>query len=298
MFTHKVSVPITHINNDLITDAKVEVFIQREDLNHTEISGNKWFKLKYNLLAAAKDHYETILTFGGAYSNHIATTAAAGKQFGFKTIGVIRGEESSEFNPTLSLAKKNGMQLFFVDRQTYREKESKRFIESLEEKFGRFYLIPEGGSNIEGVIGCSEMIDKSIDFDFVCCPCGTGATLTGIVTSIRSNQKAIGFSSLKGDFLEKNVKEFLFELDNTNTNWAINNDYHFGGYAKTKPELIKFCNDFFNEFQIPLEMIYTGKMMYGIFDLINKRYFPESSKILVIHTGGLQGNKGFKEIYN
>jgi len=291
--------PLQEIKDKKLDAGSLKLFIKREDLleivpNNPHISGNKWRKLKYNLQQAKAENHDTLFTFGGAYSNHIHATAAVGKAFNLKTIGMIRGEETLPLNPTLQFAKTQGMQLHYVDRQMYRQKNDNAFIEKLKEKFGRFYLLPEGGTNFLALKGCAEMVDEiTIPFDYICCACGTGGTLSGIVLGLEAPQKAMGFAALKGNFLMKEVQRLL--QNNTATNWHIQSDYHFGGYAKHTPTLLDFMRDFQEKHGIVLEPLYTGKMLYGIFDLIEKQYFPKGSTIVAIHTGGLQGLAGFWE---
>ncbi|MFK7781031.1 1-aminocyclopropane-1-carboxylate deaminase/D-cysteine desulfhydrase [Psychroserpens sp.] len=267
------------------------VFIKPEYLNHQYVSGNKLRKLKYNLLEAKKGNKKTLLTFGGAYSNHISAIAYAGQENGFKTIGVIRGEELNDFNAlnaTLSFSKSCGMEFKFVSREQYRNKSTPDFIKKLEKEFGDFFLIPEGGTNEFAVRGCEEILDDVNEtFDYICCPVGTGGTISGLINSSSDDQKIIGFPALKGDFLSKEITKFV-----TKTNWELNTDYHFGGYAKINEDLIQFINTFKETYNVPLDPIYTGKMMYGIYDLMSKGYFDKNSKILAIHTGGLQGIEG------
>ncbi len=269
----------------------IDVFMKREDLIHPFVSGNKFRKLKYNLLQAKADNHSDLLTFGGAFSNHIAAVAFAGKENGFNTIGIIRGEELSTKiaeNPTLQFAQDCGMQLQFVSRSEYRKKNQAGFLSNLEKQWGRFYLIPEGGTNLLAIKGCQEIIIPSdIDYDFVCCAVGTGGTISGICNSVFPNQKVLGFPALKGDFLKEDIRKFA-----ATSNWELINDYHFGGYGKANRELISFLNQNYKKTNIPLDPIYTGKMMFGIIDLIQKDYFPEGSKILAIHTGGIQGIAG------
>ena len=275
----------------LLKNTSVELFIRRDDLIHPFVSGNKFRKLKYNLIQAEKEKQATILTFGGAFSNHIAATAFAGNEKGFKTIGIIRGEEL-EFkindNPTLKFAASCGMQLHFVSRDDYRKKENEEFINYLKLKYGDFYLLPEGGTNYLAVKGCEEIIDENDSiYDCICTCVGTGGTIAGLINSSFSHQKILGFPALKGDFLQKDIRKFAI-----NENWELINDYNFGGYAKITPELIVFMNSFYNKHKIFLDPIYTSKMVFGVIDLINKNYFSKNSKILLIHTGGLQGIKG------
>lgn len=282
-----------------IANQDVAVFMKREDELHPFISGNKFRKLKYNLVQAQKGKFKTLLTFGGAYSNHIAATAAAGKEFGFRTIGVIRGDELAHKtvedlykNPTLKFAADQGMQFYFVSRTVYRSKTTDLFIQNLKDVFGDFYLIPEGGTNWYAVRGCEEILNKEDDkFDVICAAMGTGGTLSGIINASKTRQSVIGFPSLKANFLDKEVQQFV-----TKNNWKINLDYSFGGYGKVTEELIDFINKFKIETGIPLDPVYTGKMVFGIVDLIKKDYFVKGTKILLIHTGGLQGVEGMNQL--
>lgn len=277
-----------NLQADFIKKKELEVFVKREDLNHPLVSGNKWWKLKHNLEEAKRSKYHTLLTFGGAYSNHIYATAAAARELGFKSIGIIRGEASETLSKALLFAKEQGMQLEFVSREDYRKKTTEIFIADLQIKFGDFYLIPEGGTNtlaIQGVEEFASKLKEETSFDYVCTACGTGGTLAGLIKEL-PEKKVIGFSSLKGNFLSEEVRKWV---GNEYTNWSIINDYHFGGYAKYNNELLEFCNDFEKTHLISVEHVYTAKMFYGLFDLIKKNYFPKGSKVLALHTGGLQG---------
>lgn len=269
----------------------ISVVIKREDLIHPFVSGNKYRKLKYNLRQAKAEKQTTLLTFGGAFSNHIAAVAYAGKENGFETIGVIRGEELAtkiESNPTLKFAQECGMRFEFVSREAYRLKTEAFFLKQLEHKFGSFYLVPEGGTNALAIQGCEEILtEEDAAFHYIACAIGTGGTISGIINSTLSHQKVLGFPALKGDFLQEEIRNFV-----QNENWELIPDYHFGGYGKVNAELIDCINRFLEETQIPLDPVYTGKMVFGIMDLIEKNYFPENTKILVIHTGGLQGIQG------
>ncbi|MBD0833622.1 1-aminocyclopropane-1-carboxylate deaminase/D-cysteine desulfhydrase [Aestuariibaculum sediminum] len=285
---------LNQINNQTIevpNSYGIELYIKREDKIHDFVSGNKYRKLKYNILEADKLNFNSLLTFGGAFSNHIAAVAAAGKLYGFTTVGVIRGEElgnSNSLNPTLNFAQKCGMQFKFVNRDTYRDKTNEVFIRALHDEFGDFYLIPEGGSNYLAVKGCEEILSsEDHQFDFICCPVGTGGTISGLINCSKPGQQILGFPALKGNFLQTDISKFALK-----TNWKLIPDYHFGGYAKVNLELIDFINQFKKTYEVPLDPVYTGKMMYGIIDLIEKGYFPEKAKILAIHTGGLQGISG------
>jgi 1-aminocyclopropane-1-carboxylate deaminase len=274
-----------------IENASISISIKREDLLHPIISGNKFRKLKYNLKEAIKQKKSKLLTFGGAFSNHILAVAAAGKEAGFETIGIIRGDELEDKvleNPTLFKAQKLGMKFKFVDREMYRNKNEIDFRRRLEFEFQDFYLLPEGGTNELAIQGCEEILtDLDNDFDFICCSVGTGGTISGIINCSKESQQVLGFSALRGDFLKEDIRKFA-----TKSNWNLITDYDFGGYAKVSDELIRFMNDFYSKYNILLDPIYTGKMMFGVMDLIEKDFFPKNSRILVIHTGGLQGIAG------
>lgn len=293
--------PIQEIKDEIITHAGVRLFIKREDLNHPTIQGNKYWKLLYNIKEAKKQNKHTLITFGGAFSNHIYATAAAGKANNLHTIGIIRGERINPLNHTLTAAEAYGMQLHFISRADYRKKNEDTFIKDLNLRFPNSYIIPEGGTNSLAIKGCQDFakeIQNQDTFDAICLSVGTGGTISGLITGYHLEQKIIGFSSLKGNFLKKDVQKLLLTYsDNTYTNFSINNNYHFGGYAKHQPELITFINEFKQKHNIPLEPIYTGKMMYGIYDLIQNGGFASNSKILAIHTGGMQGLIGFNKRY-
>lgn len=267
------------------------VYIKREDLIHPIVSGNKFRKLKYNIVQAKVENKTQLLTFGGAYSNHIAAVAYAAKENGFRSIGIVRGDELKgkiTDNPTLRFTKECGMEFDFVSRENYRLKEERTFVEDLKQKFGDFYLIPEGGTNELAIKGCEEILTQDDEiFNYICCAVGTGGTISGLINSLKPNQKVLGFPSLKGDFLGDEIRKFV-----KNNRWELIQDYHFGGYGKVNVELIAFVNSFLERTGIPLDPIYTGKMVFGVMDLIRANYFPEGSKILLIHTGGIQGIQG------
>ncbi|WP_340077848.1 1-aminocyclopropane-1-carboxylate deaminase/D-cysteine desulfhydrase [Leptobacterium sp. I13] len=275
----------------VLKEKKIELFIKREDLLHPHISGNKYRKLKYNLLKAKEDSQHTLLTFGGAFSNHISAVAAAGKEYGFQTIGIIRGEElesKTTANPTLQFAQACGMHLHFVSRSNYRNKNTLEFIHKLDQKFGDFYLIPEGGTNELAIKGCEEILtEKDAYFDIVCVAVGTGGTVSGIINCLKPRQQVLGFPALKGSFLKNDIRKFA-----NNNQWELIDYYHFGGYGKVCEELIVFINGFKKETGVSLDPVYTGKMLFGVLDLIKRGYFKEKTKILAVHTGGLQGITG------
>jgi len=273
----------------------IEVYVKREDLLHPSVSGNKWRKLKYNLIRAKKENHTTILTFGGAFSNNILATSFACKELGFCSIGVIRGKEIQEKiteNPTLNIAQKNGMNFHFVSREEYKKKHTKEFIENLQKQFGTFYLVPEGGTNDLAIKGCEEILTYRDDFfDYICCPVGTAGTISGIINASKSHQSVLGFSVLKGCFLDNEIQKFVKK-----DNWKLFQEYHFGGYAKVNSDLIFFINEFKKQTKILLDPIYTGKMCYGIADLIRRGYFKKQTKIAIIHTGGQQGILGINKL--
>jgi len=294
----KQSTFLHKLQDSLFVEKKVTVYLKREDLLHPAISGNKWRKLKYNVSAAKEQDKSALLTFGGAYSNHIAAVAAAGQEYSFKTLGLIRGEEHLPLNPTLAFAADCGMQLFYLDREAYRQKDNLKFLESLQQQYPGAYILPEGGTNLLAVQGCTEIVaDIPIPFDYICCAAGTGGTLAGIIVGLAGEKKVIGFPALKGGgFLYREIEQLVKAYTGLEyANWELQTQYHFGGYAKIKPELLQFIKDFKALQGILLEPIYTGKMLFGIYDLIRQDYFKPGSRIIALHTGGLQGLGGFEE---
>ena len=303
--------PLQQINSEIAHYAGVDLYVLRLDLMHPLVNGNKWFKLKYNLLEAKEKNFTTLLTFGGAYSNHIYATAAAGNLFGFRTIGLIRGEERLPLNPTLSFALQQGMQLVYLNREMYRQRNTPALEEYLRQRFGEVFIIPEGGSNLNGVRGCTEIIDCAMPtagyayaFDRICVACGTATTLAGIALSLHEGQRAIAFPVLKnGVFLAPEIKSLLTNYlasglpapYSSPASWELVCDYHFGGYAKVNDELILFSQQFIQEHDVPLDYVYTAKMFYGVMDLLKQGFFCKGDSLLLVHTGGLQGNVGMEK---
>ena len=283
--------PIQRLEHPLFLEKNVSFYVKRDDLIHQLISGNKWRKLKYNLFEAEKLGKNTLLSFGGAYSNHIHALAAAGNIFNFKTIGFIRGEESRILNPTLEFAKQQGMELLYIDRQTYRKKADPEFLSTLKKRFPGAYVIPEGGSNKFALSGCAEIIDEinlQLNNEEYCVATavGSGGTIAGLL-SHESKPTVLGVAVLKGaDFLRHEINSLL-ERDSARFSLAL--DYHFGGYAKADETLVRFVNDFKHWFDINIEPIYTGKLFFALFELIKKDYFKPGTRIVAIHTGGMQG---------
>lgn len=287
--------PLQQIISPETSKQGLKVMIKRDDLLHPKIMGNKWRKLKYNLIEAKKRGFQTLLTFGGAYSNHIAATAAAAQQYGFESIGIIRGEELNEnANATLRQAARDGMKFKFVPRTDFRLfKEDEAFAKA---KFPEAYVLPEGGTNDLAIKGAAEAVNEiDVDYDYLVCPIGTGGTMAGLLSVLPSDKRLIGISSLKGDFVHKMCSDLFSENAIRSTNYEVFTDYHFGGYGKVTDVLVNYINDFKKKHQIPLDPIYTGKMFYAFDDLLKQNFFPRDSKIVLLHTGGLQGIEGFNE---
>ncbi|MDB5222808.1 MAG: hypothetical protein JWN83_1475 [Chitinophagaceae bacterium] len=286
----KINVDINKIENEFIAEKKISLSVLRLDKIHPEISGNKFFKLYYFLEQAITEQ-KKIITFGGAYSNHLAATAGACKEFGLNCIGIVRGEEPKNISHTLLFCKKQGMHLEFISREKYNRKDGEDFKIELTDKFGDHILIPEGGYSIKGAEGAALISNlyQSTDFDYICCAAGTATTLSGLIKSSTPSQKIIGFNALK-DLANFEARIQFLLSSHVDKNYSLINDFHFGGYAKKTSELISFINKFYEAFAIPTDFVYTAKMMYGVFELIKRNYFPAGSKIICIHTGGLQGN--------
>ena len=284
-----LKVVITKIHDEAWMKNSITLSLLRLDQIHPVVSGNKIFKLQYFLQKAIITN-KKIITFGGAFSNHLAATAAACKHYHLHCIGVVRGERPVILSDTLSYCVQQGMQLEFVSRSAYQEKFQEPFLQTLLIKFGDHILIPEGGFSKEGVKGAAEIYNYFADENYthICCPVGTATTLGGLISAAHPSLQIIGFSALKHIDFEERIKYLLNDVPSKN--YCLISDYHFGGYAKQTNDLINFMNTFYEHYSIPLDFVYTGKMMYGVFDLINKDYFAPHSKILCIHTGGLQGN--------
>jgi 1-aminocyclopropane-1-carboxylate deaminase/D-cysteine desulfhydrase-like pyridoxal-dependent ACC family enzyme len=283
----KTDILISNINIKTVQDKNIHLDLLRLDLIHPEISGNKWFKLKYNIAFAIENNFKSIVSFGGAYSNHLHALAFAGKEFNIKTIGIIRGEAVE--NQTLQDCKKWGMDIHFISREQYREKDEVHFLKTIQEEFKTSYIIPEGGNNMLGQKGCVEILSpaKKEKYDLFCCSIGTGATFTGIVNALGGEKKAMGFSAIKnGHYLANEIQQ-----QTPYSNFELQYDYHFGGFAKINDHLKTFMQQFKSEQSYELDRVYTGKMMFGILDLIEKNSIQENTQILAIHTGGLQGNR-------
>ncbi|MFY0601929.1 MAG: pyridoxal-phosphate dependent enzyme [Cyclobacteriaceae bacterium] len=289
----KVPTPIVELVSEEAKSQEVKLKMKRDDLIHPTIMGNKWRKLKYNLQEAKKLKYKTLLTFGGAFSNHIAATAAAAKAFGFKSVGIIRGDELNEnSNPTLIEASKNGMTFRFVNRELFRN--LKVDFHAIKKEYPEAYILPEGGTNALAIEGASEVIGEINEpYDYLICPLGTGGTMAGLLKDLPIEKKLIGISSLKGSFIHNEFRTLTQKYDIDKRNYEILDSYHFGGYGKVSDVLIDFINDFKSRHGVALDPIYTGKMMFGVIDLVREGFFAPNAKIMVLHTGGLQGIAGF-----
>ncbi|MHB8207347.1 1-aminocyclopropane-1-carboxylate deaminase/D-cysteine desulfhydrase [Mucilaginibacter sp.] len=283
--------PVHQIKNKLFDEKGLSVFIKRDDLIHPFISGNKWRKLKYILKKASVENKTHLVTFGGAFSNHLLATAVASAKFGFKSTGIVRGENVE--NDTLFLCRLHGMKLIFVDRESYRQKEE-LYNKYFSNDTGAFF-VDEGGASVEGAQGCAELVDELTEtYDHIFCACGTGTTAAGIINGLQSNKLSTEFNAVpvfkNGDFMKDEIDQYL----NAPVSYHMHTDYHFGGYAKTNNELIRFIQAFVADTGILIEPVYTGKMLYAIYDLAAKDHFKPDSKILAIHTGGLIGLLGMK----
>lgn len=290
-------IPCQSIQHPLLQEKEIELAVKRLDLVHGEVSGNKFFKLQYNLQEAIAQGYSRILTFGGAYSNHIHATAAACHLMGLESIGIIRGEQSSPLNPTLRFAQEKGMQLHYWDRSKYRNKQRSEMLQELQDAFGDVFIVPEGGTNALAIKGTAEILaSEDKQFSHIFTAVGTGGTFAGLVSSLQSHQKLLGVSALKGDFMVREIGELIQKHKiKFQGSYDMLLDYHFGGYAKWNHELLDLIREFKKSYGLPLDPVYTGKMMAAVLGEVKKGTIPTGSKILAIHTGGLQGVKGFED---
>lgn len=295
MFLKYLSSPIQTLEeHPIVKRHGIRLLVKREDLNHPLVSGNKWWKLKYNFLEAQNQKQSTVLTFGGAYSNHIYATAAAAAELGFRSLGIIRGEETLPLNATLAFAQEQGMALHHISRANYRKKSEPDFIENLQKKLGPFYLLPEGGSNLLAVRGCAEFAEQelsNIDFDHLFLATGTGGTMAGLICGLKDRSNIVGVSVLKGGgFLKETVQRFCLDYTSDNfQRWNLLLQYHHGGYAKTNESLSLFIREMQSVYHLPLDPVYTGKVMWAIFQEAQAGKFRRGETILALHTGGLQG---------
>ena len=284
---------LTKINESWLDHYAIELWMKRDDFLHPVISGNKWRKLKYIFDHALSLQKNTLISMGGAWSNHLHALAFAGKMLDLKTIGIIRGEKPAHFSPTLADLEAWGMKLEFTSRHDYRQLRQYKNCSDLPGLQKQEYWLPEGGALELALAGLREMVTEiDLGYDFICVPCGTGTTLAGIISTVSSKVSVIGFSALKNaDFLYADVAQLLLQQPPVRCHWSISLDYHFGGFAKTSAELQAFIEDFEHNNGITLDHVYTGKMMFGIYDLIRKNRFKPGQRIIAVHTGGLQGTR-------
>jgi 1-aminocyclopropane-1-carboxylate deaminase len=288
------------LKHPLFEQYQLSVQIKRDDLIHPIISGNKWRKLKYNLLHVKKEGFKGIISFGGAYSNHIHALAYACNKQNINAIGIIRGEAHYSGNFTLSMAKKWGMNLNFVDRATYRQRDNAEYLKHLSKQFPDYFIIPEGGSNdlaIKGVAEISTELNIETQYDTLITPVGSAGTISGLITGDNNQHAILGIAVLKQqDYLQKEVNDLLETTGSQSANnWRILNDYHDGGYAKFTSNNLKQLLDFSAITDVPFEPIYSGKMILAVLDMIRSGYFQPHHRIVLLHTGGLQGLGGLIE---
>jgi len=293
MFFYISKADIEELNDDLFFREQVSVSVLRLDKIHPVVSGNKLFKLHYFLQEAIRSNHKTILSFGGAYSNHLAATAFACKALHLKCIGIVRGEQPGQLSTTLQQCINDGMQLKFITREEYKGKENAEFTSSLQNEFGEFILVPEGGYHPLGAKGAALIMDlfNPGNYTHICTATGTATTLTGLLTAAKPELTIIGIPVLKGMTDSSERIKYLANINNVPANLQILEGYHFGGYAKKTGQLIQFMNYCWQQYQLPLDFVYTAKMLYAVTDCIKNKRFPKGSKILCLHTGGLQGNK-------
>ena len=286
------------INEPFIQAQGIELYLKRDDLLHLVISGNKWRKLKYILNHALSIDAQKITSMGGAYSNHLHALAYVGQLLGIKTRGIIRGERPKRLNPTLSDLMAWGMEVEFISRSDYRQLRDYKTYNALPGMQQGEYWLPEGGAMALALQGVAEVVDElTIDYDVLCVACGTATTFAGLINRVADNKRVLGFAALKGaDFLQADVQQMLVNQPYDHKNGSICLDYHFGGFAKVKPVLVDFMQDFEQAHGIQLEPVYTGKMLYGIYDLIRQGFFKPGQRIIALHTGGLQGNRGITPV--
>lgn len=297
--------PLQNVSHPLLTKHGLTLQIKRDDLLHVDISGNKWRKLKFNFFEAVNLNRKHIISFGGAYSNHIHALAAAGFHFGFKTTGIIRGESFYASNPTLSQATQWGMDLKFVDRKTYRRRHDMDYLAEIQSQYPNAIIVPEGGTNklaLQGMFEtCNEIVEHAdLPINHIITATGSGGTIAGLISGFsqlkQTQLKVTGIAVLKqGEYLNEVITKLIEETQTSPTiDWALKTEFHHGGYAKVSPELKIFCKEFISQTTIPIEPIYTGKMFFALFELIKQGYFNKGDNIIALHTGGLQGLAGLK----
>jgi len=287
-----INSPVQKIEDAVFSSQNLELYLKRDDLIHPLISGNKWRKLKYVLQEAQLQHKTHLVTFGGAFSNHLLATASAGATFNLKTTGFVRGENVQ--NDTLFMCRLLGMRLIFVDRESYQHK-SELFNQNFKNDPEAFF-IDEGGASALAAKGCSEMVDELTEkYDHLFCACGTGTTAAGIVNGLTNNNLSTQFHAVpvlkNAGWMQQEIEKYLIKEAS-----ILNHiNYDFGGYAKTTPELVAFIRQFIAKTGILIDPVYTGKILFAVYDLAKKNHFKPGSKILAVHTGGIFGLLGMKD---
>ncbi len=293
VITHEQEPFIQAIGRDWFQDRVAEVAMLRLDVVHHNVSGNKWYKLKYNIEYCERNNIKSILTFGGAYSNHLAATAAMANLCGLSSIGIVKGTYAEkELTPTLIFCREQGMRLVFVTHEDYARKYDKAWLEYLSAQYDHPMIIPEGGANEQGRTGAAEIASMvPRHYTHIAVSVGTGTTLAGIADRVEGGVRLIGFAPMKGGrYLNDEVGKLV-----SRNNFTIYDDWHFGGFGKHTGELVSFMNKFYIEQQVPLDMVYTAKMMFGLQQQILTGMYDKQAKILCLHTGGLQGNVSLKD---
>lgn len=296
MFFSPCTSPLEPFEYPPWADYGVRVFVKRDDRLHPQISGNKGRKLKYNLAAAKAAGCTRLLSFGGAWSNHLHALAFAAKAEGFTSVGWVRADEGQPLTPTLQDCQAWGMQLHFLSRADYRRRDEPAFLAELAARCGGGYWLPEGGSNALAVRGIAEGVaEVCLDYDVFACAVGSGATLAGIAAGLGEQQRAIGIAVLKqGDYLRERISALLAEAQYPpRDNWQLRTEFHGGGYAKCSPSLRHFCEDVAQKTGLPLEPVYTGKLFYAVGELLRSGEISAGTRLVLLHTGGLQGLRGF-----
>ncbi|MCW3090808.1 MAG: hypothetical protein JWP81_1877 [Ferruginibacter sp.] len=289
------NLPVQKLHDDLFDEKQVCLSVLRLDTIHAVVSGNKLFKLHYFLQDALQQSSEGIFTFGGAYSNHLVATAYACREAGLKSVAIVRGEQPSLFSPTLLACREYGMQLHFIPRGEYTRKDHPDFLQIIQLQYPRFLMIPEGGYHPWGAAGAALIMELVPDqTTHICCAVGTATTASGLLLGLKQNQHVIAVPVLKNLYDVKDRITFLTNRSFSLEKLTILADYHFGGYAKKTQELIDSMNQLYQKHKLPTDFVYTGKMMFAIIDSIRKDFFPKGSKIICLHTGGLQGNLSLK----
>ncbi|RXE95831.1 1-aminocyclopropane-1-carboxylate deaminase/D-cysteine desulfhydrase [Pseudoalteromonas phenolica O-BC30] len=291
---HCLNLPFKKLSTHYLNKKKIKLSIKRDDLLHPVISGNKWRKLKYNLINMKSKGYDSFVTFGGAFSNHLYASAMACKTFNLTGHAIIRGPEIDESNPTIKMARACGMNLYAVNRKTYRSRHAPAYLQTLQTEFPNSFIIPEGGTNHAALRGVAELAASLPQSDYVICATGSGGTVAGLAKGCTHNTQVIGIAVLKqAEYLNQEIAQLLTST-HSGAPWQLLTNHHYGGYGKFTDDVWAFCQFMHQAYKLPLEPVYTGKMLFAVWQLISQDYFPQGSRITAIHTGGLQGLDGLR----